>query len=87
MLNPTDFVNTKLSSRVIYKCICSCCNATYYGHTYVQLIMVTHFFEKASGNLDIIPLTVKFVKRSKKSFIFDHMILYDQKLALSFLNF
>ena len=28
-----DVVNTRLSSHIVYKFICSCCNTTYYGQT------------------------------------------------------
>ena len=28
-----DVVNTKLSSHIVYKFMCSCCNATFYGQT------------------------------------------------------
>ena len=74
-----DVVNTKLSSHIIYKFMCSCCNATYYGKTQ------RHFFVRASEHLDITPLTGKFVKTPKKSAIFYHMLLDVHKA--SFDNF
>ena len=54
---------------VVYKFACSCCNATYDGQTQ------RHIFVRASDHLDITPLTGKFVKKSKKSAIFDHILL------------
>ena len=74
-----DVVNTKLSSHIVYKFMCSCCNATYYGQTQ------RHFFVRASEHLGISPLTGKFVKTPKKSAIFDHMLLDGHKA--SFDNF
>ena len=74
-----DVVNTKLSSHIVYKFMCSCCNATYFGQTQ------RHFFVRASEHLGITPLTGKFVKTPKKSAIFDHMLLDGHKA--SFDNF
>ena len=74
-----DTVNSKLSSHIVYKFMCSCCNTTYYGQTQ------RHFFVRASEHLGIIPLTGKFVKTPKKSAIFDHMFLDGHKA--SFDNF
>ena len=54
---------------IVYKFACSCCNATYDGQTQ------RHIFVRASDHLDITPLTGKFVKKSKKSAIFDHILL------------
>ena len=56
LFNFKDTVNTKLSSHIVYKFMCSCCNATYYGRTQ------RHFFVRASEHLGITPLTGKFVK-------------------------
>ena len=33
VFNLTIFVNTKFSSHIAHKFMCSCCNATYYGQT------------------------------------------------------
>ena len=33
LFNFKDAVNTKLSSHIVYKFMCSCCNATCYGQT------------------------------------------------------
>ena len=33
LFNFKDVVNTKLSSHIVYKFMCSCCNATYHGQT------------------------------------------------------
>ena len=79
MINFKDAVNTKLNSHIVYKFMCSCCNATYYGQTQ------RHFFVRASEHLGIAPLTGKFVKTPKKSAIFDHMLLDGHKA--SFENF
>ena len=74
-----DVVNTKLSSHIVYKFMCSCCNAAYYGQTQ------RHFFVRASEHLVITPLTGKFYKTPNKSAIFDHMLLDGHKA--SFDNF
>ena len=79
LFNFKDVVNTKLSSHIVYKFMCSCSNATYYGQTQ------RHFFVRASEHLGITPLTGKFVKTPKKSAIFDHMLLDGHKA--SFDNF
>ena len=79
LFNFKDFVNTKLSSHIVYKFMCSCCNATYHGQTQ------RHFLVRASEHLGITPLTGKFVKTPKKSAIFDHMLLDSHKA--SFDNF
>ena len=73
LFNFEDVVNTKLSSYFVYTFMCSCCNTTYYGQTQ------RHFFVRASEHLDITPLTGKFVKTTKKSAIFDHMLLDGHK--------
>ena len=36
-------------------------------------------FERVQKHLGILPLSGKFVKMSKESAIFDHMLLYNQK--------
>ena len=59
--------------------MCSCCNATYHGQTQ------RHFFVRTFEHLAITPLTGKFVKASKKSAIFDHILLDGYKT--SFDNF
>ena len=58
-----------LRSHLIYKFMCSCCNATYYGET------KRHLFVRASEHLGITPLTQKRVKNPKKSAIIDHILL------------
>ena len=78
LFNFKDVVNTKLSSHTVYKFMCSCWNATYYGQTQ------RHFFVRASEHLGITPLTGKFVKTPKKSAI-DHALLEGHKA--SFDNF
>ena len=53
VLRVTNVVNTKLSSYIGYKFMCSCCNATFYDQTQT-------FFVRDSEQLDITPLTEKF---------------------------
>ena len=72
-------VNTKLSSHIVYKLMCSCCSTTYYGQ------IQRYFFVRASEHLGITPLTSKFVKTPRKSAIFDYMLLNGNKA--SFDNF
>ena len=71
--------DSKLSSHLVYKFLCSCCNATYYGQTQ------RHIYVRACEHLAITPLTGKTVKTPKKSSIFDHMLLEGHKS--SFDNF
>ena len=66
LFNFKDVVNTKASSHIVYKFMCSCYNVTYYGQT------ERHFFARAYELLGITPLTGKFVKTPKKSAVFDH---------------
>ena len=47
LFNFKDVVNTKSSSHIVYKFMCSCCNATYYGQTQ------RHFFARASEHLTL----------------------------------
>ena len=79
LFNFKDVVNTKLSSHIVYKFMCSCCNATYFGQTQ------RNFFVRACEYLGIAPLTGEFVKTPKNSAIFDHMLLDGHKA--SFDNF
>ena len=79
LLNFKDVVNTKLSSDILYKLLCSYCNATYYGQT------ERHIFVRASEHLVITPLIGKFVKTPTKSAIFEYMLLDGHKA--SFDNF
>ena len=74
-----DVINTRLSWHIVYRFICRCCNATYYGQTQRQ------FLVRASEHLGFTPLTGKFVKTLKKSVIFYHMLL--DGLKASFDNF
>ena len=73
LLNFKDVVSTTLTSLIVYEFLCSCCNKTYYGQAQ------RHLFVRASEHLGIIPLTGKFVKKLKKSAIFDHMLLERHK--------
>ena len=73
LINFKGVVNNKLSSHNVYKFMCGCFNATYYGQTQ------RHFFVRASEHLGIIPLSRKFVQKLKKSAIFDHMFLDGHK--------
>ena len=79
LFNFKKVVNTKLSSHIVYKFMCSCCNATYFGQTQ------RNFFVRACEYLGIAPLTGEFVKTPKNSAIFDHMLLDGHKA--SFDNF
>ena len=72
LLNFKDVFNTKLRSHTVYKFMCSCCNATYYGQTQT-------FFVRVSEHLGNTPLTGKFVKTPKKSTIFYHLLLDGHK--------
>ena len=54
-LNFKNVANTKLSSHIVYKFMCSCYNATHYGKAQ------QHFFVRACGHLSITPLTGKSV--------------------------
>ena len=49
---------------IVYKFMCSCCKATYYGQTQ------KHFFVRASEYLGITPLTGTFAKMPTKFAIF-----------------
>ena len=71
-------------SHIVYKFVCSCCNATYYGQTQRHFFVIS-FLTFFSGHLGITRLTGKFVKARKKSTIFDHMLLDGHKA--SFDNF
>ena len=64
-----DIIPKEISSHLVYKFTCSCCNATYYGES------ERHFFVRASEHLGMTPLTGKRVKNPKKSAIFDHTLL------------
>ena len=64
-----DTIPKEISSHLVYKFTCSCCNVTYYGQS------ERHFFDRSSENLDMTPLTGKRVKNLKKSAIFDHILL------------
>ena len=64
-----DSIPKYLRSHAIYKCLCSCCNATYYGET------ERHLFVRASEHLGITPLTQKRLRSLKKSAIIDHILL------------
>ena len=77
LFNFKDAVNIKLSSHIVYKFICSCCNATYYGRTQ------RHFFVRVSERLGITPLTGKFIKTPKKSATFDHTLLDGHKASFN----
>ena len=59
----------EISSDLVYKFTCNCCNATYYGQSEI------HFFLRASEHLGMTPLTGKRVKKPKKSAISDHIFL------------
>ena len=64
-----DIMPKEISSHLVYNFTCSCCNATYYGGS------EKHFFVRASEHLGMTPLTGKRVRNTKKSAIFDHILL------------
>ena len=55
-----DIIPKEISSHLVSKFTCSCCNATYYGES------ERHFFVRASEHLGMTPLTGKQVKNPKK---------------------
>ena len=55
----------EISSHLVYRFTCSCCNATYYGES------ERNFFVRASERRGMTPLTGKRVKNQKKSAIFN----------------
>ena len=59
----------EISSHLVYKFKCNCCNATYYGQS------ERHFLFRASEHLGMTTLTGKRVKKPKKSAISDHILL------------
>ena len=63
-----DVIPKDICSHIVYKFVCSCCNATYYG------VSERHFHIRASEHLGITPLTGKRVVNPKKSAINDHML-------------
>ena len=66
---PSLIIPKEITSHLVYKFTCSCCNATYYGES------ETHFFVRAYEHLGMTPLTGKHVKNPKKSAICDHILL------------
>ena len=64
-----DIIPKEVSSYLVYKFTCSCCNATYNGES------ERHFFVRASEHLVMTPLTGKRVRNPKKLAIFDHILL------------
>ena len=60
-------MHKEISSHVVHKCMCSCCNATHSGES------ERHFFAGASEHLRMTP--GKRVKNPKKSAAFDHILL------------
>ena len=53
------FISKEISSHLVYKFTCSCCNATYYRES------ERHFILRASEHLGLTPLTGKRVKNPK----------------------
>ena len=64
-----DIIPKEISSHLVYKFTCSCCNLTYYGES------ARHLFVRASEHLGITPLTEKRVRNPKKAAVFDHILL------------
>ena len=69
----------EISSHLVYTFRCSCCNDTYYRKS------ERHFFVRASEHLCMTCYTRKWLKNSKKSAIFDHILLEGHDV--SFENF
>ena len=69
--NFKDVVNTRLSSHIVHKFMCSCCNLLWSNS-------IT-FFVRASEHLGITTLTSRFVETPKKFVIFDHVLLDGHK--------
>ena len=68
--NFEDFVNTNLSSHIVYKlCVA------------VATLLQRNFFVRASEHQGITPLIGKFIKTPKEVAIFDHMLLDDHKVS------
>ena len=70
-----DVISKEICSHIVYKFVCSCCNATYYGES------ERHFHIRASEHLGITPLTGKRVVNPKKSAINDHILFKDNKCS------
>ena len=68
--NSEDVLNTKLSSHIVYKFMSSCCNGTYY-----QTQLKDILFVRTSKHFVITPSTRRFFKTTKKSAIFDQILL------------
>ena len=64
-----DIIPKEITSYLLYKFTCNCCNATYYGES------ERDFFVRASEYLSMTPLTEKRVRNPKKSANFDHILL------------
>ena len=56
LLNFKDVVNTRLSSHIFYKFICSCCNANYHGQTQKRFLWELQETPKKSAIFDYILL-------------------------------
>ena len=64
-----DIIPKEISSHLVHKFTCSCCNATYYGES------ERHFFVRASEHLGMTPLTGKRVRNPERSTIFHYILL------------
>ena len=74
-----DIIPIEISTQLVYKSTCSCCNATYYGKS------ERHFFVRASEHLGMTALTGNRVKnpiRSAISFI-SFIFFFCRKLVSS----
>ena len=63
-----DTLDKKIRSHLVYRYLCSSCNATYYGKTY------RHFFTRAAEHMGISNLTGKRAKNVKESAVSDHLL-------------
>ena len=66
-----NIIPKEISSHLVYKFTCSCCNAIYYGES------ERYFFVRASEHCGVTSLNGKWVKNYKKPAVFDHILLKD----------
>ena len=72
-----DSIPKYLHSYLLFKCLCNCCNTTYYVEP------ERHLFVQALEHLAITLLTQKRIKNSKKFAIMDYFMIKRDKLELN----
>ena len=70
-----DKISKYFRSHIVYKILCNCYNATYYGQTEWYL------FIRSTEHLGIIPLTGDWIKNRTKSVINERILLKDHDPA------